>query len=152
MFNTGIIGLEKKLGSFILIVLIFTINSCCGTRTNTGVTKTFDTITNRWVYVFADEYPIYDNDPQGFLKAFNKNFDGCNKVEEFLMESMHYTVQFVIDKTGCLIGARIKGKNEKDWTDNERCVINNILKYNNWTPGKINGHSVDVLVTCHIVF
>lgn len=142
----------KKLNRFVLIAIIFTISSCCGLRTNTVKGEIFDALTNRWVYVYADESPVYDNEPQGFMKAFNKNFDACNKGEDFLLESTHYLVQFVIDKTGRLIGARIKGKEEKDWTDNERCIINTVLKCSHWTPGKINGQPVDVLVNCPIVF
>ena len=151
MFNIGIIGLAQRLNRVFFIVIILLISSCSSSRT-TGIFKVYDQLTKKWVFVYADEPPVYNNDTNGFMKYFNEYFDACGDIEGFLSHQTRLNLQFVIDKNGQLIGARILGKEEKDWTQYDRCAINVVIKSKQWSPGKIKGRNVDVLVTCPIVF
>lgn len=151
MFNIGIIGLAQRLNRVFFIAIILLISGCSSSRT-TETLKVYDQLTKRWVYVYADEQPVYNNDPNGFMIFFNKKFDACGDMDGFLLHQTKLSLQFVIDDNGYLIGARILGKEQKDWTQYDRCAINVALKCEKWSPGKVKGRNVDVLVTCPIVF
>ncbi len=151
MLSIGTIGLAQRLNRVVFIIIVLFLSSCSSSRTKETF-KTYDQLTRRWVFVYVDEPPVYNNDPKGFMKAFNKHFDACGKSDAFLSFQTKFCLQFVIDKKGRLIGSRIKGKNEKDWTSYERCAMNALMKCNQWSPGKRKGYNVDVLVTCPIVF
>ena len=56
-------------------------------------------------------------------------------------------VQFVIDKKGQSIGARIYGKESDAISDFEKAVLKALCQTNDWQAGRQNGKPVNVLLT-----
>lgn len=96
--------------------------------------------------------PLCNGEPyiQGFMTDF------CRKVHfKWSDESpitFKFNIQFVVDKKGHLVGPRIYNKTPEDLNIYEKQVLDAVNKIQDWTPGKVKGKPVDVLVTIPIVF
>lgn len=91
---------------------------------------------------------------ESYIQGFMKDF--CRKVhfeqsDEYSM-TYRFNVQFVVDKKGHLVGPRIYNKAPEDLNIYEKQVLDAVNKIQDWTPGKVKGKPVDVLVTIPIVF
>ncbi len=126
----------------LLIGLLF-LMGCSSTQKMQGNCK-LDTVTQKCVYIFVEEMPIYNQGHSDFIKDILKSakFNQSKKGEIIT----RINLQFVIDEKGNLIGARIKDK--KDLSDFEIEFLNVINKLEkNWSPGVHNGIKVPVLLS-----
>ena len=98
----------------------------------------------------VDSSPYFGNDTNGFSQEFCRianipHTDGETTEREV-------EVQFIIEKTGKLIGPRIKDKESEQLNEEERQVIETISKIQNWTPGIYEGEPVDVFLTRYLSY
>lgn len=133
----------------ILSLLIFCLISCNSSR-NAVLQQytTYDRLSNLYVLVFTDKMPRYNGGYASFISEFNKNFH-YNKVNNKNLQTK-IKFQFVINKKGKLVGARIYNKGDKDLTDFEKAGLDALTKIQNWSPGKFQNKKVNVLLTLTI--
>lgn len=61
-------------------------------------------------------------------------------------------MNFVIDKDGNLIGARINNKKENEYTDQERQIVEIVKSSPKWKAGICSGKKVNVLMQIRLRF
>ena len=151
MFNIGITGQALLLNRIaFLFVTILMANGCfIDCLPSNSYAKKYDILTKKWVYEYVEIPPCFNNDEQGFIKCFNSNFIFSGNVEDMMPSRLN--LQFVIDKRGNLIGARIYDKQENEWTSFERSAVDFTRECQAWQPGRHNGKPVNVLVSCPII-
>lgn len=113
----------------------------------------YDSITNKNVYYFVDEMPIFSENKHDNLARYimEKYVDDPRKVGfQFSVK-----LRFVIDKEGYLMGAGIFNKEEnftRKCTEEENKIIEIIKSSPKWKPGICSGQRVDVLVKMRLGF
>lgn len=107
--------------------------------------STYDRLSNLYVLTYTDKMPSYSGGDASFLSEFNRNFhyDQRNNID--LQTKIKF--QFVINKKGKLVGARVYNKEYKDLTNFERAGLEALTKIQNWYPGKFQNKKVNVLMT-----
>lgn len=108
----------------------------------------YDSLTEKRVYTFVEKMPQYKGGNRAFLNEFGRKFHYEYKEYEDIQTKLQ--VQFVIDKKGRLIGARIFGKKYEELTNFEKEALKAITSLQNWEPGKHKNKSVDVILTMTI--
>ena len=108
----------------------------------------YDKITRKNVYIFVEELPQYKGGNIAFSKEFANNIQNVFSDKDSLPISVQ--IQFVIDKKGHLIGARIYGKESDALSDFEKEVLKAIYLTNDWQAGRHKGKPVNVLLTMPI--
>ena len=105
----------------------------------------YDKISRKNVYIFVEEMPCYKGGDVVFLKELANNIQYVYSENDNLQTRVQ--VQFVIDKKGHLIGARIYGKESDALSDFEKAVLKALCLTNDWQAGRQNGKPVNVLLT-----
>lgn len=110
----------------------------------------YDIITRKNVYIFVEELPKYKGSEiyKGGEIEFTK--DLVNNIHYAFLENdniqTRVQLQFVIDKKGHLIGARIFGKESDELSDFEKAVLKALCFTKDWQAGRQNGTPVNVLL------
>lgn len=104
----------------------------------------YDSLTRRKVYTFVEEMPHYKGGNRAFINDFCQNFHFKFREHEDIQTKLQ--VQFVINKKGHLIGARIY-KKEEELTRFEKEGLEILKSMQNWQSGKHKNKKVDVIVT-----
>ena len=130
---------EKVIPTGFLLLLLLLLMSC-----NTPRIIVKDDLTGLRTFTSV-EFPPKLNGQNSFMQEFMAKFSFKYEQEE--QRQYGFIVQFVIDKRGHLVGARIPGKKEQNYTRVEKEIINTLNQIQGWTPGKIDGKDVNVLVT-----
>lgn len=99
--------------TYLLIVLVLCICSCNlikGQQKNDFVK--YDSLSQKEVYTFVEKMPFYKGGEAAFISDFSRRFRPVYSDTE--PKQTILKVQYVIDKEGHLIGARIYNKKEGD--------------------------------------
>ncbi len=94
--------------------------------------------------------PTYKGGDVMFLKELANNIQYDYSENDNLQTRVQ--VQFVIDKKGHLIGARIYSKESDALSELEKAVLKALCLTNDWQVGRQNGKPVNVLLTKTINF
>ena len=105
----------------------------------------YDKITRKNVYIVVEEMPQYKGGEGVFLKELANNVQYVYSENDNLQTRVQ--VQFVIDKKGQLIGARIYGKESDALSELEKAVLKALCQTKDWQAGRQNGKPVNVLLT-----
>ena len=105
----------------------------------------YDKITRKNVYMVVEEMPQYKGGEGVFLKELANNVQYVYSENDNLQTRVQ--VQFVIDKKGQLIGARIYGKESDALSELEKAVLKALCQTKDWQAGRQNGKPVNVLLT-----
>ncbi len=146
----GTIGLEylSRISRFCLLFVIITGVFSCKSLEHLQEKSQYDKITRKKVYIFVEELPKYKGGDVAFSKEFANNIQNVFSDNNRL--PIRVQVQFVIDKKGHLIGARIYGKESDALSDSEKAILKALCLTNNWQAGRHNGKPVNVLLTMPI--
>ena len=147
MTAIGTTGQEflSKISMFCLpLAIISGVYSCKSLEHKQEYTQ-FDEITRKNVYIVVEEMPQYKGGEGVFLKELANNVQYVYSENDNLQTRVQ--VQFVIDKKGQLIGARIYGKESDAISDFEKAVLKALCQTNDWQAGRQNGKPVNVLLT-----
>ena len=147
MKTIGTIGQEllSKISRFCLIFIIITSVFSCKSLEHKQEYTQYDKITRKNVYMVVEEMPQYKGGEGVFLKELANNVQYVYSENDNLQTRVQ--VQFVIDKKGQLIGARIYGKESDAISDFEKAVLKALCQTNDWQAGRQNGKPVNVLLT-----
>lgn len=149
MMTIGLIFRENRwvLNKFSLfIVIMVSIFSCTPLKNvQSSNLVQYDTLTNRNVYTFVENMPQYKGGTRAFMNEFGKRFHYEFKEHEDIQSKLR--VQFVIDRKGALIGARIIDKKNAELSNFEKEGLKTIMAMPNWKPGKQHNENVDVILT-----
>lgn len=128
------------MGCYFLMLALF--NSCFAQR---YVIK--DDLTGLKSYVDVETPPKYKGS-DSFIQDFMSNYSF--EYEQGEMIQSGFVIQFVIDKKGNLLGARIAGKNADELTRVETEILKTLSLLQGWIPAQNKGKNVNVLVTTRI--
>ena len=101
---------------------------------SSGPTVKYDKRTNLEVCSFTDKMPSYRGGYTAFLHDFSANFQYSNQIDNNIQTNI--VVQYVINKKGRLVGARIFDK----------AVLEALEKVQDWTPGEYHHKKVNVII------
>lgn len=105
---------------------------------------TMDTLTGECVYQFVEEMPVYCNGKRNVITDIFSLIEVDSDTKDVLVTKVH--LQFVINKNGKLVGARIKDKD--DINNMENLIIDAVNRLEGtWSVGKLNGKEVSVLLS-----
>ena len=118
-----------------------------------------DHITGLGVYEIdrVDTLPLCNGVPftEGFLPEFLRRFHP----EKSDDNPYQFSVRFVIDKNGNLVGPRVKTpssefykSSDKQLSAYEKHVLETVNQIQNWEPGKVDGTPVNVILTVPVIF
>lgn len=143
---------KKKwiLGKLSLLVLfMFTALSCSSLKNvqDNGLMQ-YDSLTRKMVYTFVEKMPQYKGGNIALMNELGRKFHYEFEKYEDIQSKLR--VQFVIDKKGFLIGARIYNKKYEELTDFEKEGLRTLTSLQNWESGKHNNKNVDVILTMAI--
>jgi hypothetical protein len=111
---------------------------------SSGPTVKYDKRTNLEVCSFTDKMPSYRGGYTTFLHDFSTNFQYSNQIDNNIQTNI--VVQYVINKKGRLVGARIFNKEDKDLSCFDKAVLEALEKVQNWTPGEYHHKKVNVII------
>ena len=135
----------SKISRFCLLFVILTgVFSCKSLEHRQEITQ-YDKMTRKNVYVVVEEMPKYRGGEGVFLKELVDHIQYVYSENDNLQTRVQ--VQFVIDKKGHLIGARIYGKESDALSDLEKAVLKALCLLNDWQAGRQDGKPVNVLLT-----
>lgn len=128
------------------MVIMFSAFSCSSLKNvqDNGFMQ-YDSLTRKMVYTFVEKMPQYKGGNIAFIDEFGRKFHYEFAKHEDIQTKLR--VQFVIDKVGLLIGARIYNKKYKELTNFEKEALRTINSMQNWESGTHNNMNVDVIVT-----
>ena len=98
----------------------------------------------------AETAPVYRGEFGSFSREIDKVLESSGVYGDTL--SHHIRVQFIIDKKGNLLGARIEGKSRDVLNSIERKIIETVDKMQQWEPGTYDGEPVDVFLEKHVSY
>ena len=136
--------LSKNSRFCLLFVILTGLFSCKSLEHKQEITQ-YDIITRKNVYVVVEEMPKYKGGEGVFLKELVDHIQYVASENNIPQTSVQ--VQFVIDKKGHLIGARIYSKESDALSDFEKAVLKALCSLNDWQAGRQNGKPVNVLLT-----
>ena len=105
----------------------------------------------------VDTLPLCNGIPftEGFLPEFLRRFHP----EKSDDNPYKFSVRFVIDKNGNLVGPRVKTpssefykSSDKQLSAYEKHVLETVNQIQNWEPGKVDGTPVNVILTVPVIF
>ena len=92
---------------------------------------------------------------EGFLREFSRRFHPEKRDDN----PYQFSVKFVIDKNGKLVGPRVKTPSsdyyksaDKQLSAYEKHVLETVNQIQNWEPGKVDGTPVNVFLTVPLIF
>ena len=125
--------------------LVFMLLSCNSSiLLSSGPTVKYDKRTNLEVCSFTDKMPSYRGGYTAFLHDFSANFQYSNQIDNNIQTNI--VVQYVINKKGRLVGARIFNKEDKDLSCFDKAVLEALEKVQDWTPGEYHHKKVNVII------
>ena len=136
--------LSKNSRFCLLFVILAGLFSCKSLEHKQEYTQ-YDKITRKNVYVVVEEMPKYKGGEGVFLKELVDHIQYV--ASENNIPQTRVQVQFVIDKKGHLIGARIYSKESDALSDFEKAVLKALCSLNDWQAGRQDGKPVNVLLT-----
>ena len=136
--------LSKNSRFCLLFVILTGLFSCKSLEHKQEYTQ-YDKITRKNVYVVVEEMPKYKGGEGVFLKELVDHIQYVTS--ENNIPQTRVQVQFVIDKKGHLIGARIYSKESDALSDFEKAVLKALCSLNDWQAGRQDGKPVNVLLT-----
>ena len=104
-----------------------------------------------------DTNPLCNGRPflNGFCLEFNRRFH----LEPSGDNPLRFSVIFIVDKDGNLVGPRVKTsssdkyKNASDQLSAyERQILETVSQIQDWEPGKVNGNPVNVIITVPVIY
>ena len=98
----------------------------------------------------AETAPVYRGEFGSFSKEIDKVLESSGVYSDTI--SHHIRVQFIIDKKGNLLGARIEGKDRDELDPVEQKILKTVDKMQQWKPGTFNGKPVDVFLEKHVSY
>lgn len=113
---------------------------------NTGAIacpQEYDSLANMIICTYVDKEPEYPGGSLELMKYIAKNFHYPNQ-DDF---QCSFQIQFVVNKHGSIIAARIKGKNQSDLTLAEKELLKVVYKMPKWKPGICRDRVVPVKMT-----
>ncbi|WP_129617220.1 hypothetical protein [Bacteroides cellulosilyticus] len=130
----------------LLMVIVFSAFSCSSLKNveDNGFMQ-YDSLTCKMVYTFVEKMPQYKGGNIAFMNEFGRKFHYEFEKHEDIQTKLR--VQFVINKKGFLIGARIYNKKFEEFTNFEKEALRIISSLQNWEFGKHNNKNVDVIIT-----
>ena len=140
IISRGYLSRGIRTGCYVLMLAL--LNSCFAQR---NMIK--DELTGLKSYVNVETPPKY-NGGESFIHDFMSSFSFEYKQGEMMQSG--FVVQFIIDKKGNLLGARIAGKKADELTRVETEVLNTLARLQDWVPAKNGRKNVNVLVTKRI--
>ncbi len=128
------------------MVIVFSAFSCSSLKNveDNGFMQ-YDSLTCKMVYTFVEKMPQYKGGNIAFMNEFGRKFHYEFEKHEDIQTKLR--VQFVINKKGFLIGARIYNKKFEEFTNFEKEALRIISSLQNWEFGKHNNKNVDVIIT-----
>ena len=135
----------SKISIFCLLFAIITGMFSCKSLEHKQEYTQYDKITRKNVYMVVEEMPQYKGGEGVFLKELANNVQYVYSENDNLQTRVQ--VQFVIDKKGQLIGARIYGKESDALSELEKAVLKALCQTKDWQAGRQNGKPVNVLLT-----
>lgn len=147
MTTIGTIDQEflSKTSRFCLLFVILTGLFSCKSLEHKQELTQYDKMTRKNVYVVVEEMPKYKGGEVVFMKELVDHIQYVYSENDNLQTRVQ--VQFVIDKKGHLIGARIYGKESDALSDLEKAVLKALCLLNDWQAGRQDGKPVNVLLT-----
>ena len=119
---------------------------------NVAELPSIDDLTGLSVYKLAeiDTLPLCNGLPftEGFLPEFLRRFHP----EKSDDNPFRFTVMFVIDKDGKLVGPRIQGKTPDMLGAYEKHVLETVNQIQDWEPGKVDGTPVNTFLSVPVIF
>ena len=117
-----------------------------------GYASQKDDLTGLSVYKLneLDTHPLCNG--VSFSQGFHREFVRGFHPEESDDNPYHFTIQFVIDKNGKLLGPRIKDKTPDMLSTYEKHVLETVNQIQDWEPGKVNGTPVNTFLTVPVIF
>ena len=119
--------------------------SCYSTKEQKNLLLQYDNYSEKYVYTFVEEMPSYIGGDNAFLSDFSKCFQYSFSDSENMQTKFRF--QFVINKKGHLVGARIYGKKAEELTNFDKKGLETLMSLQNWQAGKHNGKFVNVVLT-----
>jgi len=103
----------------------------------------YDSLAKMIVYTYVDKEPEYPGGSPELMKFIAKNFHYPNQ-NDF---QGSFQIQFVVNKQGSIIAARIKGKKQSDLTLAEKELLKVVCKMPKWKSGRCRDRLVPVKIT-----
>ena len=100
-----------------------------------------DSVLNKVVYKHVDVYPEYVG---GKLKFASDLLRGLSMSEDDFQAS--FSLEFIVDFDGRIIGERIKNKNTYTYTPAEKQLLKLLILLPKWKPGMCNNINVPVKI------
>lgn len=130
----------------LLMVIMFSAFSCSSLKNvQDNELMQYDSLTRKMVYTFVEKMPQYKGGNIAFIDEFGRKFHYEFEKHEDIQTRLR--VQFVIDKKGALIGARIYNKKYEELTNFEKEGLKTITSIQNWESGKRKKENVNVMLT-----
>lgn len=127
-----------------LINIVFVFGCSLSPASSQSNECTMDTLTGECVYQFVEEMPVYCNGKRNVITDIFSLIEVDSDSENVLVTKVH--LQFVINKNGELVGARIRDKD--DINNMEKHIIEAVNRLNGtWSVGRLNGKEVSVLLS-----
>lgn len=138
---------ELVLNRWVLLMVIMFSAFSCGSLKNVQDNEfmQYDSLTRKMVYTFVEKMPQYKGGNIAFIDEFGRKFHYEFEKHEDIQTRLR--VQFVIDKKGALIGARIYNKKYEELTNFEKEGLKTITSIQNWESGKRKKENVNVMLT-----
>lgn len=128
------------------MVIMFSAFSCSSLKNvQDNEFMQYDSLTRKMVYTFVEKMPQYKGGNIAFIDEFGRKFHYEFEKHEDIQTRLR--VQFVIDKKGALIGARIYNKKYEELTNFEKEGLKTITSIQNWESGKRKKENVNVMLT-----
>lgn len=128
------------------MVIMFSAFSCSSLKNvQDNELMQYDSLTRKMVYTFVEKMPQYKGGNIAFIDEFGRKFHYEFEKHEDIQTRLR--VQFVIDKKGALIGARIYNKKYEELTNFEKEGLKTITSIQNWESGKRKKENVNVMLT-----
>ena len=124
-----------------------------------GYASQKDDLTGLSVYKLneLDTHPLCNG--VSFSQGFHREFVRGFHPEESDDNPYQFSVRFVIDKNGNLVGPRVKNpssefykSSDKQLSAYEKHVLETVNQIQNWEPGKVDGTPVNVILTVPVIF
>lgn len=142
----GTIGLGRWLNRLLSVCCFIAISPMLLGQTMAMI----DTLTRLRYYSFAEIMPEYQGGGIELIKDFSKRLViPDTKTDDMIQTRINY--EYIITKDGRLTGARVKGKDKKNYTDLEVAGLIALAGCQHWKPGKIDGNAVNVLCSTYFI-
>ncbi len=136
--------IKNVLSVFFLIIVFISCNTSSVLKTQDATEYViYDSLTHQKVYSVVDEMPVYPGGEEALFMDFIKNFKYPESQKEFQSKIV---MEYIVDEQGKVTGQRIRNKNPEEITAAEKEALRVLGLLQQWTPGRLNGKNVSVLM------